>query len=236
MTLWAVLLASLVGSLHCAAMCGGFAAAVPVAGAHGGPGAQRWATFAYHLGRGLGYVALGALAGLLGAGAQGLGQMVGLQRVASVVTGGLLVVLAGATLWNGSGKQPGLVQLRRTPSPSRVAGLFARILRRGGIAAAGGLGIATVALPCAWLWSYVLVAAGSGSLPGGVAVMIAFWLGTLPALLSVGGVARWLKHRFGRIAPRASAAVLLLLGGLALAGKLPAPAGTSTPPCHEASP
>ena len=71
---------------------------------------------------------------------------------------------------------------------------------------------------------------------GGVAVMIAFWLGTLPALLSVGGVARWLKHRFGRSAPRASAAVLLFLGGLALDGKLPAPAGTSTPPCHEASP
>ena len=60
----AVLAASLVGSLHCAGMCGPFLAFVVGAGpsAAGGPSALRLQV-AYHAARGLGYALLGAAAG-----------------------------------------------------------------------------------------------------------------------------------------------------------------------------
>ena len=59
---FAVFGASLVGSLHCAGMCGGFVACLC-----GGPSKVGSAHLAYHAGRGVGYLTLGALAGLLGA-------------------------------------------------------------------------------------------------------------------------------------------------------------------------
>ena len=59
---WAVLLASLAGSLHCAAMCGGFAVVAATAGGRGRVGGQ----VAYSFGRLLAYATLGAMAGLVG--------------------------------------------------------------------------------------------------------------------------------------------------------------------------
>jgi sulfite exporter TauE/SafE len=50
------------------------------------------------------------------------------------------------------------------------------------------LGLLAVFLPCGWLYSFVLLAAGSGSEVSGAKVMLAFWLGTLPALLAAGTV------------------------------------------------
>ena len=97
-------------------------------------------------------------------------------------------------------------------------------------------------LPCGGLWGYVLVAAATGAVLPAMAVMLAFWAGGVPALLSVslaaGTVAAWLRQHLGRHAPRLVAAMMLLLGVLALAGKLgptldPPGAETSrTAPCH----
>jgi sulfite exporter TauE/SafE len=100
-------------------------------------------------------------------------------------------------------------------------------------------------LPCGWLWSFVVLAAATGSFTGSLMVIGAFWLGTLPALLSVGFAAGWLRAKLGRHAPKITAFVLLGLGALALAGRLqPMPALAQAdatqpdatvpevPPCH----
>ena len=55
LTLAAVLAASLLGSLHCVAMCGGFVAIVSAPG-------ERGPLLAYQATRGLAYTSLGALA------------------------------------------------------------------------------------------------------------------------------------------------------------------------------
>ncbi|MBE7450024.1 MAG: sulfite exporter TauE/SafE family protein [Kofleriaceae bacterium] len=45
----------------------------------------------------------------------------------------------------------------------------------GARARAALLGLLSAALPCGWLWAFVVVAAGTGSPVGGALVMTAFW-------------------------------------------------------------
>ncbi|HEY0971648.1 MAG TPA: sulfite exporter TauE/SafE family protein, partial [Gemmatimonadales bacterium] len=71
----AVLVASLVGSPHCAGMCGPFVCFYAGAGAGARPVARWAAHAAYNGGRLLSYLALGALAGTLGAGLDAAGSM-----------------------------------------------------------------------------------------------------------------------------------------------------------------
>ena len=64
MSYLAILTASLLGSLHCVGMCGGFAT---LAGAREDGGQGSGPVFAYHGARVAAYILLGAIAGALGA-------------------------------------------------------------------------------------------------------------------------------------------------------------------------
>jgi uncharacterized protein len=256
-SLLAVLAASLLGSVHCVAMCGGFATVA--GGAATGRRATWRGTAAYQGGRLLGYLGLGAAAGLFGAGLDVAGgALLGLQRAAALLTGGTLVVLAIASLWprrglgRGLGRDPGAAAADRErlvalgAAPRRVPRLRRWLvghLRGGGPWGAGAVGLGSALLPCGWLWGYVLVAAATGAVLPAAAVMLVFWAGGLPALLSVGAAAAWLRPRLGRHAPRLVAAIMLALGVLALAGKLgptpvatdrttDSPAAPAPAPCH----
>jgi uncharacterized protein len=255
LTLAAVLAASLLGSLHCVAMCGGFVATVSgasrcasrPAGASGpGPGRRALAPlFAYQLARGLAYTGLGALAGLLGAGLDASAAMVGIQRFAGPVMGVVLIAMAVMTLRGpGPSASSPLITLGARPRPSLVARLrlaLAAAIRERGASAGAAAGLLSALLPCAWLWAYLAVAASTGSVASGSAVMAVFWLGSVPALLGVGVLAGAVGRRLGRHAPRITAGLLLGLGILSLAGKLsvpitaPAPA-TATPASAESEP
>lgn len=254
MSLLAVFVASVLGSVHCVAMCGAFAT---VAATGGGGGRAAWRpTLTYQAGRLLGYLGLGAAAGGLGAGLDVAGEtLLGLQRAAGLLTGAVLVTMALAALWpRRAGRRSwiageSLVTLRSGRARGRSGRRWlAGALRRGDAMGAGVVGLGSALLPCGWLWGYVLVAAATGAVLPAMAVMLAFWAGGLPALLSVGlaagvaagAVASSLRRRLGPYAPRIVAVVMLALGVLALAGKLgpaidpPAPADSPTTPapCH----
>lgn len=237
MTALAVLGASVLGSLHCASMCGGFCTAVTATSGNS-PRSRRIGALLYHLGRLLGYVTLALVAGAVGLGLQGAGSLAGLRNGAGVVTGLVLIAMALRTLRRPRSET--LVQIGGAPRASRVQRGLTALLRRGGRLGAVGIGLASALLPCGWLWGFVIAAAGTGTLGGSMLFMGAFWLGTLPALLSVGAVAGWLRTRLGRYAPKVTAAVLLGLGVLALAGRLPpmspsspeTEAGQEVPACH----
>lgn len=232
----AVLAASLVGSLHCASMCGGFATAVGAAG--GRHGVTRYAGL-YHAGRLLGYLVLGAVAGSIGVGLQ---AATGLHRVAGILTGVVLVALALHTLLGETTISAPLVRLGVKPKPS---GMFQRalvkLLARGGAWAAAGIGLGSSLLPCGFLWAYVAVAGATSHVAWAMVVMAVFWLGTVPALLSINVGTHWLRRRLGRHARTFGAVIMLGLGALALAGKL-TPGVTASPttdtrdgeppPCH----
>ncbi|MBI1369941.1 MAG: hypothetical protein GC162_14965 [Planctomycetes bacterium] len=86
-----VALASLVGSPHCAGMCGVF-----VAFATGAPDAraipQRDLMLAYHGGRLLTYTLLGAITGAIGGAIQTGGALLGVQQAAAVAAGAIMVL------------------------------------------------------------------------------------------------------------------------------------------------
>jgi sulfite exporter TauE/SafE len=85
-----------------------------------------------------------------------------------------------------------------------------------------------------------VLAAGTGSIGGGAALMLAFWLGTVPALLGLGvGVERLSAPLRSRL-PALSAAVVLLACAVNVAQRWPlanateAGARTHEMSCHGA--
>lgn len=210
-TLFAVLAASLFGSLHCAGMCGAL-----VAFAVGGTEVDSLASrvilqVAYHGGRLLTYALLGAVCGLLGAALDLGGSMVGLHRSAAALAGVTMVAFGIAAVLRYRGMH--------LPSARVPAGLQ-RILVAGQRLAIGlkplpralTIGLLTALLPCGWLYAFALIAAGTGSAGWGAAIMVAFWAGTVPVLASVGAAVQTLTGTLGRRLPLITALLLVALG------------------------
>lgn len=238
--LLAVLAASLLGSLHCVGMCGGLVAVVaagrgPCAAARGRAGDQAL----YHAGRGASYAAVGLLFGALGAGVDRLGAVGGLQRVAATVAGvAMLLWGVGALLaWRGL-----LPALPSTPTSGALTRAFGAVARLGPRARALLMGALTPLLPCGWLWLFAATAAGTGSALGGAAVMGAFWVGTVPALLGLGlGLGLAAAGALRRHLPWVRGVTLLVVGALTLTGRAtltlaPPSAPAATPAAVERAP
>jgi sulfite exporter TauE/SafE len=215
-----VVSASVLGSLHCAFMCGPLVSACQ-AGAGGRPGPQ----LGYQLTRGLSYVVLGALSGAVGAAVDYAGSGAGVARAAAVVSG-LLVVLS-ALFWlfpalRAFGQR--LPVRRSAPALGLLGRGLVQLGRRGPTLRASLLGLVTPALPCGYLYAFILSAAGTGSAALGAALMAAFWLGTLPALLGVGYVVGRLSASMRARIPLLTGLALLMMGVLGVLGRGLAPA------------
>lgn len=213
-----VLVTSLLGSVHCALMCGPLVSACQA-------GAERRGASdaAYHLTRGASYLVLGGASGAVGAAVDWAGAGAGIVRIGAIVSG-VLVVLAGL-VWivpglrggAGAGALAGpwlgarLVKLRRKPPAWRAA----------------ALGLLTPGLPCGYLYTFVLAAAGTGSILGGVSLMTAFWLGTLPALGLLGAAVGRLNRVARARVPLVTGVLLVTLGVLGVLGRGLAPVSPS---------
>ncbi len=213
-----VALASLLGSVHCAGMCGPFAVLVAR-----GEDRLLGRELAYHSGRLVSYLLLGSLAGLAGAALDLSGAAFGLQRAALVLAGAGLVLFGSLSLARQLGvrvpRSAGNGWLGRIAARTQALALELPPSRR-----AWAVGLATGLLPCGWLYAFVLTAAASGSPLGGAAVMGVFWAGSVPALVAVSVSARRLLGRFEHRAPALGALALVLLGSLALSGRMRVPA------------
>lgn len=221
-----VFVAALLGSVHCAGMCGSFACLA--SGTHGASGtdlsdpaqrhAARQSTVAYNLGRLVSYMLLGAIAGAAGAGLNELGAVAGFARPAAVVAGVLLMLWGLTTLLGTLG-----VRLPAVAVPPALATAIARGVRAvrayppvmRGLA----LGVLTAALPCGWLYAFVATSAAAGSALGGALVMAAFWSGTVPMMAAVGLGAQRLLGPARKHLPAFTASVLIVLGALTVAGR-----------------
>ncbi|MBL8991582.1 MAG: sulfite exporter TauE/SafE family protein [Phycisphaerae bacterium] len=214
--LLAVLSASLLGSLHCAGMCGAFVV-MAVSDTGSGLAASRpWRLHAaYHLGRLATYVAFGTAAGALGATLDLGGSLVGVQRAATAAAAAMLLVFGTLMLLRLAGVRTGTW---------RGPGWMARWAQAGHRAAwelepvkrAAVIGLLTSLLPCGWLYAFVITAAGTGSPALGAAVMVVFWAGTLPVMASLGIGARRLAGPLGRWAPGLTASAMIAVAALTL--------------------
>lgn len=228
----AVLAASLVGSPHCAGMCGGFVCF------YAGAGDRRDLTghVAYNVGRLVSYASLGVVAGALGDRLEAAGRFAGVSRLAAVVAGALMVGWGLARL----GAAYGIRVPALGPSlamQKRLGGVVRAVREQPVAIRAATLGLVTTLLPCGWLWAFVLTAAGTADPLTGALVMATFWVGTLPMLTALGiGVQKAAGPLRARL-PLISATVLVALGLLSIAGKMTvAPhvhASVSAPAGHE---
>ncbi|MEP6834902.1 MAG: sulfite exporter TauE/SafE family protein [Gemmatimonas sp.] len=215
----AILGASLLGSVHCAGMCGGF-----VCYYTGGvtPTASPMRAHAlYNVGRLVSYVLLGAVAGGIGAGVTHVTAFAGVANGAAILAGVMMISWGLVRVLELRG-----VRIRLPRSGVQLASqhFLGALLRRVstqplGIRAAL-TGLVTTLLPCGWLYVFVSAAAGTGSVARGMLLMAVFWLGNVPALVAVGIGA---QHAFGPLQkklPMLSAVAVTLLGLFALFGHL----------------
>ncbi len=223
----AVLGSSIVGSLHCAAMCGPLQGLYLDPSPSGAAGGARWrAPVAHALGRLGAYASLGALAGGIGAAVDLAGALADVQRAAMIIAGVALVAWGAVALASALGVPvPSLRPRRWSREVVRI-----RRRRRPEVRAVL-LGLLSAALPCGWLWAFVVVAAGSGSIAGGALLMTTFWLGTVPMMVGLGGLAGPMVKRIGGRLPFVTAAVLVAVGVIALQARVPMlHAGTAVAP------
>lgn len=234
-----IFLASLLGSVHCAGMCGTFALMA------GGASRGDWRTAAaYNLGRLFTYILLGLIAGSLGAAVQETGSLLGWQHAAAIVAGILMILmgLAGLIRLSGALKSfrhfsfPGAH--RWITSGTRLA-LTLSPVRRAAL-----IGMLTTLLPCGWLYAFAVVAAGTAHPISAAALMAIFWTGTLPMMTLIGAGSQRLLGPLAARLPIATSALLLIMGLASVAGRLSIdtaafahihnPLTTSaTPPCCE---
>ena len=228
--LWGAFLLGLAGGFgHCLTMCGPLVAAASLAdGCRGsriggaakpGGGAVRFQV-SYHSGRLLTYVLLGALLGLLG-GARAITELGGpfsptaISQWLKVVVGITLIATGVVLLW---GALAG--RIVRIPEPTKLITdrvWFRRatdsVLARGprwGFALGALMGL----LPCAPLLPVELAALATGWPLYGALTMLAFGLGTVPALAGFGAASGLVGARARGAFSVVAGALVLVLGGI----------------------
>jgi uncharacterized protein len=222
----AVFLASLLGSMHCAGMCGGFLA-FAVAAPDGSSPSRAALQAGYNIGRLVTYVILGIIAGSIGAAVDLGGSLVGVQRTAAVLAGAMMIGFGLVTVLRITGvhvpRLPLPVALRKTVIRGhRVASQWPPMGR------AVTVGLLTTLLPCGWLYAFVITAAGTASPLFGGVTMASFWLGTLPVMIGLGTGLQALAGPFRRRLPLVTALVLVGVGLFTVVGRVNAPAMAST--------
>ena len=214
-----ILAASLLGSVHCAAMCGGFVCFY-AGSAHPAPGASLMRAHAlYNVGRLISYLALGAAAGAIGSGITQLGALAGIAHAATIVAGVLMIGWAVSTIAAERGVSLG------SPSVPEgwqrlLGGILHRVREQPVAVRAAITGLATTLLPCGWLYVFVAAAAGTGTVRDATLVMTMFWLGTVPALVAVGVGAQRVFGPLRNRLPTLGALTVLAIGVLAITGRL----------------
>ena len=185
-----VFLAGAAGSMHCIGMCGGFACAI--GGDARGPAASVLRHGIYNLGRLSSYAFIGALAGSAGLLLAGLTADTSLASAAQrslAVVSGLLMMYIGLQFL-------GVFKTARTHGPGvdMLAQALRKLVRAPGRSAPLALGVLNGMLPCPLVYAFAAQAAASGGPLQGLSIMVAFGLGTFPAMLAMGGVGLWLRR------------------------------------------
>lgn len=207
-TLGAGLLAGLVGSAHCVAMCGGIATGFSAMSAQPG----WWRALEPNLGRIAGYAAAGALAGGGGYGFVGLVRNEWIALGSRMLVGIVLIVVALRLL----DRQGRFVLLSR---PAVGLWRWLRPLQRPLLPADNAakriaLGVLWGWMPCGLSTTLLAAAWFQADVRNGALTMTAFGIGTLPLMLPLTWSGVRIGQRLQRGGWRAAAGMLVLGAGL----------------------
>ncbi len=205
----AALVTGLLGSAHCLGMCAGISGLFAVNQRVASLQRDLPMALAYNLGRILSYTLIGAVVAAIGKSfVDAIPKLATPVRLAS----GLLIIIIGL--------QVAFDWRFLAPVEKAGAGLWGKIapaakglLPVTSVPKALGLGLLWGWLPCGLVYSVLLIAATTADPASGGMVMIAFGLGTMPAMVATGvSAARLAQFMSGK---RLGAGLLIVLIGLA---------------------
>lgn len=206
---FAVLSASLIGSAHCVGMCGPFAIMVLN---EKDSNSQRILSMGwYHFGRAITYMLIGSVAGLAGSWLDQGTSLIGWQQSAAWLTG--ISMIAFGTF--------ALLRLIKVGTlhfqpPARLQTLVRAGFRKANQLPRSvrplAIGSVTGFLPCGWLYAFLLLAIGTSHPLTGALVMLAFWMGTVPALSVIGLGFSKMSQSWKNAIPLCTAVLMILAG------------------------
>ena len=211
LTLGAALLLGFAASGHCLVMCGGISAALGMATARDSQGRTRPAIIlSYQLGRIFSYALAGLLlAGILG----GLVSLLDIESVRKTLRGlSAMALLLGALVAFGSVRDPDVGIGRKVWA--RLAPLGRRLLPVNTLPRGFAFGMVWGWMPCGFVYSVLLIATLQLDAVNGALIMLAFGVGTAPALFIAAFGAERLKRFSSRPAARHVAGSVLLVSAL----------------------
>lgn len=204
------ILLGLTSSLHCIGMCGPIAMAIPVD--RTSQGRMLLGIGAYNVGRTITYGILGLIVGSFGLSLATFGV---LQWI-SIISGVLLIIFA----W-----RKYLINLPWIPKfdlNKHLNGVFGKVIRSNSRFRLLFLGMINGLLPCGMVYIALLNAILAGDIYSGAIAMIAFGMGTLPAMIFVSYTASRitgnLRVKLNRLVPYVMTVIglLIVLRGLNL--------------------
>jgi sulfite exporter TauE/SafE len=199
--------AGLLGGLgHCTGMCGPIVAAFSMQSGEG-KGSPLAGAILYNAGRVTTYTLLGALVGGLGSFVAVVVPMEGAQYALMAATGALMAFL-GLSIAGAFSRATGLIERHNTPVIRAARSLLASRTSLKYLP----LGLVLGLLPCGLSYAMLIGAAGSGGLISGALRMLAFGLGTVPAMFLIGLLARGAGNIMRGRLYRAGGAVVALMG------------------------
>lgn len=199
------------GSLHCVGMCGGLVTAMTMTRS------ETWwpGVIAYQAGRITTYTALGLIAGLIGSIFTQGGALNSAQGVISIIAGVLIIVLALhvagwlpdplSKLAKGISKATGLSRLINKAATQNSTSPWYNV------------GLVNGLLPCGLVYAGVGLSITATSALQGAGAMLAFGLGTIPAMLAVPILMRSITPQMRGKVLKAGALILILIGLLTIA-------------------
>ena len=229
-----ILLGGLLGSSHCVGMCGGFALLVGM----NKPTFREnvFAQLSYSAGRLMTYGTLGAVSGYAGLRmVKAAPQLLNVPAALCLLAGMLLVV--EGVFATGIIKRRGISMAPQTGC--LMSPLFATMLKLPGLRNAFSAGLLTGLLPCGLLYAFLSLAASTGDLLRGMAVMLVFGLGTVPLMVATGAGSMLLKIATRQRLMKAAAWCVVITGALTVyrgaaflhAANSPTANSGDAPPC-----
>ncbi len=187
MDFYSALALGLIGSLHCAGMCGPIAIALPL-------GKSSWLTrvtggLLYNTGRTITYAILGFALGLAGMGL----ALGGLQQWTSVALGALMIL---AVVIPRLGRAGAALSHHAEKLSSFFTRPLARLFRVSSYKSLFLIGLLNGFLPCGLVYIALAGAVVTGKATDGATYMALFGLGTIPMMLAISLAGNFLTRRF----------------------------------------
>lgn len=209
MILIAAFITGLLGSFHCAGMCGPIALATPTIGVS--VWQKAWGKLLYNLGRITTYAIIGGLLGTFGWGL----KLAGWQQSISIIAG---LMMIGAVVLSSSK----IKQMLPTSFFFFKGDLMAKLFKNATYTSLYAIGLLNGLLPCGFVYLGLLGAVATQQAVDGALYMMLFGLGTLPMMFSISMAGQFLsagiRHKINRLTPIAAVMIgcLFVLRGMGL--------------------